>query len=77
MELQKDISAERNEALVGSRLRVLIDRVEGGLYVGRTEQDAPEIDNEVFVTATETLSPGTFSDVEIHDATEYDLYGRV
>jgi ribosomal protein S12 methylthiotransferase len=77
MELQKDISAERNEALVGSRLRVLIDRVEGGLYVGRTEQDAPEIDNEVFVTASGTLTPGTFSDVEIHDATEYDLYGRV
>jgi ribosomal protein S12 methylthiotransferase len=77
MELQKDISAERNEALVGSRLRVLIDRVEGGLYVGRTEQDAPEIDNEVYVTATGGLIPGTFSDVEIHDATEYDLYGRV
>jgi ribosomal protein S12 methylthiotransferase len=77
MELQKDISAERNEALVGSRLRVLIDRVEGGICVGRTEQDAPEIDNEVFVTGSGTLTPGTFSDVEIHDATEYDLYGRV
>jgi ribosomal protein S12 methylthiotransferase len=77
MEIQKDISAERNEALVGSRLRVLIDRVEGGVYIGRTEQDAPEIDNEVFVTSPGPLTPGTFSDVEIHDATEYDLYGRV
>ena len=77
MEIQKDISADRNEALVGSRLRVLIDRAEGGQYVGRTEQDAPEIDNEVFVTAPGPLIPGTFSDVEIHDATEYDLYGRV
>jgi ribosomal protein S12 methylthiotransferase len=77
MEIQKGISVERNEALVGSRLRVLIDRAEDGLYVGRTEQDAPEIDNEVFVSAPGPLTPGTFSDVEIHDATEYDLYGRV
>jgi ribosomal protein S12 methylthiotransferase len=77
MEIQKDISEERNEALVGSKLRVLIDRVEGGVHVGRTEHDAPEIDNEVFVTAPGSLAPGTFSDVEIHDATEYDLYGRV
>jgi ribosomal protein S12 methylthiotransferase len=77
MEIQKGISVERNEALVGSRLRVLIDRAEDGLYVGRTEQDAPEIDNEVFVSAPGPLTPGTFTDVEIHDATEYDLYGRL
>ena len=77
MEVQKEISADRNEALVGSRLRVLIDRAEGGLYVGRTEQDAPEIDNEVFVSSPGPLTPGTFADVEIHDATEYDLYGRL
>jgi ribosomal protein S12 methylthiotransferase len=77
MEVQKGISVERNEALVGSKLRVLIDRAEDGLYVGRTEQDAPEIDNEVFVSSPGPLTPGTFSDVEIHDATEYDLYGRV
>jgi ribosomal protein S12 methylthiotransferase len=77
MEIQKGISGDRNEALVGSRVRVLIDRAEDGLYVGRTEQDAPEIDNEVFVSAPGPLVPGTFSDVEIHDATEYDLYGRL
>lgn len=77
MEIQKGISEDRNEALIGSRVRVLIDRAEGGLYVGRTEQDAPEIDNEVFVSASGPLAPGTFSDVEIQDATEYDLYGRV
>jgi ribosomal protein S12 methylthiotransferase len=77
MEIQKGISEDRNEALVGSRVRVLIDRAEDGLYVGRTEQDAPEIDNEVFVSAPGPLVPGTFSDVEIHDATEYDLYGRL
>lgn len=77
MEIQKEISREQNEALVGSTLRVLIDRTEGGLSVGRTERDAPEIDNEVFVTSPEPLEPGTFADVEIQDATEYDLYGRM
>ncbi len=77
MEIQKEISLEQNEQVVGSRLRVLIDRVEGGLYVGRSEYDAPEIDNEVIVTSPRPLTPGTFADVEIHDATEYDLYGRV
>ena len=77
MELQKGIALEQNEQAVGSRLRVMIDRAEGPLYVGRTEYDAPEIDNEVFVTSPAPLQPGTFVDVEIHDATEYDLYGRV
>ncbi|HTO93164.1 MAG TPA: 30S ribosomal protein S12 methylthiotransferase RimO [Bacteroidota bacterium] len=77
MEAQREISEARNLSLVGSRVRVLIDRVEEGLGIGRTEHDAPEIDNEVYVTAPGPLMPGTFSDVEIHDATEYDLYGRV
>ena len=77
MEAQKEISEARNFSLVGSRVRVLIDRVEDGVSVGRTEHDAPDIDNEVYVTAPGPLTPGTFSDVEIHDATEYDLYGRV
>ena len=77
MEAQSGISEARNAALVGTRVRVLIDRVEDGLAIGRTEHDAPEIDNEVYVTAPGPLEPGTFSDVEIHDATEYDLYGRV
>ena len=77
MEAQQEISAERNASLVGSRQRVLLDRIEGGLYVGRTERDAPEIDNEVFVTATVPLTVGTFCEVEIVDSSEYDLYGRV
>ena len=77
MELQKGIALEQNEQAVGSRLRVMIDRAEGSLYVGRTEYDAPEIDNEVFVTSNAPLQPGSFVDVEINDATEYDLHGRV
>ena len=77
MEAQQEISLERNEALVGSVQKVLIDRTENGQSVGRTEADAPEIDNEVYVSATRVVNPGTFCDVEILDASEYDMYGRL
>ena len=76
MEAQRAISEERNEGLIGSRIRVLIDRVEDGQFIGRTEHDAPEIDNEVYVTSDEDLAPGMFVNAGITDATEYDLYGR-
>jgi ribosomal protein S12 methylthiotransferase len=76
MEAQKEISQDRNSALIGSTQTVLIDRVEGGSYVGRTEGDAPEIDNEVFFAAAQPLAVGTFCRVEILDGYEYDLYGR-
>jgi ribosomal protein S12 methylthiotransferase len=77
MEAQQQISLEHNEELVGTVQRVLIDRVEEGQYVGRTEADAPDIDNEVFVHADAGLNPGTFCSVEILDASEYDMYGRL
>jgi ribosomal protein S12 methylthiotransferase len=77
MELQQELSEVRNEALVGKRLRVVIDRIDGETAVGRTEHDAPEIDNEIFVRSSRPLEPGTFHDVLVTDATEYDLYGRV
>jgi ribosomal protein S12 methylthiotransferase len=57
--------------------RVLIDRQDEGQYIGRTQADAPEIDNEVYVRADRVVIPGTFCSVEIHDATEYDMYGRL
>jgi ribosomal protein S12 methylthiotransferase len=77
MEAQQEISEERNAALVGSNLQVLIDRREDGLAVGRTECDAPEIDNEVYVTSEHALMPGSFVKATITGATEYDLYGTV
>ncbi len=77
MEVQREISLERNEALVGSRLRVLVDRREGDRWVGRTEHDAPEIDNEVYMESSDPLVPGEFRSVDIQDVSEYDLYGRV
>ncbi|MDH4071205.1 MAG: 30S ribosomal protein S12 methylthiotransferase RimO, partial [Ignavibacteria bacterium] len=76
MELQREISLARNEALIGSRLKVLIDRKEDDRWVGRTETDAPEIDNEVFVEQNGApLCVGEFVEVDISDASEYDLYG--
>jgi ribosomal protein S12 methylthiotransferase len=76
MEAQQEISEARNTEVVGTVQRVLIDREEAGRYVGRTEADAPEIDNEVWVTSARPLAPGSFHDIEIVDASEYDLEGR-
>jgi ribosomal protein S12 methylthiotransferase len=77
MELQRDISEDRNAALVGTQQRVLIDREEEGQFFGRTEHDAPEIDNEVLIAGDSPLEIGTFYDVEIVASYEYDLLGRV
>ncbi len=77
MEMQREISERKNAALVGSSLRVLVDGVEGDRYVGRTERDAPEIDNEVYITTGSLLKAGDFCTVRIEDATEYDLYGML
>lgn len=79
MELQRDISLEKNSSRVGSTLKVLIDRVEGAYYVGRTEYDSPEVDNEVLIKGDDNtyLRVGDFARVEITDAMEYDLFGRV
>ncbi len=75
MEVQQEISAGRNQAMIGTRRTVLIDEVEGQHAVGRTESDAPEIDNEVHVTSPDPLSPGEFVAVDIEGASEYDVYG--
>jgi ribosomal protein S12 methylthiotransferase len=77
MEAQRAIAEAENEALIGTRQRVLINDFEDGVYTGRTERDAPEIDNEVFVHTMQPLEIGSFQDVDIVDASEYDLYGRL
>jgi ribosomal protein S12 methylthiotransferase len=76
MELQQGISEEHNESLVGSELRVLLDRADGEFFVGRTEWDAPEIDQEVYVTSTRHLAAGEFVDVKVTHFTEYDLFAE-
>ena len=79
MALQSDISHEINLAKIGNTYKVLIDRIESGFYVGRTEFDSPEVDNEVWVTMDEEnyLSVGDFVDVKITDAEPYDLFAIV
>ncbi|MCK5571520.1 MAG: 30S ribosomal protein S12 methylthiotransferase RimO [Bacteroidetes bacterium] len=76
MELQGEISENRNARLVGTRRKVLIDREEKEIFVGRTEHDAPEIDNEVYVRSTQGLQVGTFCSVDIVEAYEYDIEGE-
>jgi len=77
MALQEDISLQHNKALIGKNLKVLVDRKEGGYFVGRTEYDSPEVDNEVLLPADDYVRIGDFVQAKINDATEFDLFGRV
>lgn len=78
MEVQQHISLEKNEALVGKKLKVLFDRKEGGHFIGRTEFDSPEVDNEVLLDADNNyVRLGDFAEVEIVEATEYDLFAKL
>lgn len=78
MELQEGISFALNQAKIGNTYKVLFDRKEAGYFVGRTEHDSPEVDNEVLVDAKDNyVRLGDFAEVEIVDATEFDLYGKV
>lgn len=78
MDIQRAISLEKNESLVGTCHKVLIDRFEGGAWFGRTIWDSPEVDNEVIIRDESAyLRLGDFAWVEIIEATEYDLFARV
>jgi len=78
MEIQQGISAEINKSRVGNEYKVLFDRKEGGYYIGRTEFDSPEVDNEVLVDAKENfVRIGDFANVKIESAEDFDLYGKV
>ena len=78
MQIQEKISDEINQQKVGSTFKVLIDRKEGNHYVGRTEADSPEVDNEVLIDASKFyLRVGDFAKVKIFSAAEFDLYGEV
>lgn len=78
MDAQMEISSELNQAKVGQTLRVLVDRLEGDHYIGRTEFDSPDVDNEVLIPTGEySLTPGRFVTVKITDATEYDLQAEL
>lgn len=78
MEIQQSISEAKNQEKVGQTLKVLFDRKEGEFFVGRTEGDSPEVDNEVLVKAAEHyVRVGDFAEVRITEATDYDLFGEV
>lgn len=77
MELQSQISWELNQEKVGKTFRCLIDRKEGNYFVGRTEYDSPDVDNEVLIDAKKHyVKIGDFTNVKIIEAADYDLYGE-
>ncbi len=78
MELQKEISYEKNNELIGKTIKVIIDDIEGEYFIGRTEKDAPEVDGEVLIKAeNHMLKIGEFYDVEIFDCNDYDVFGKL
>ncbi|WP_373550254.1 30S ribosomal protein S12 methylthiotransferase RimO [Haliscomenobacter sp.] len=78
MEIQQEISTRKNHEKVGQTFKTLFDRKEGGYFVGRTEGDSPEVDNEVLVPAKKQFARiGDFAQVRITEATEYDIYGEI
>lgn len=77
MEVQQEISLEKNQEKVGKTFKVLIDKKEAGRYIGRTEFDSVEVDNEVVINATKRLPIGEFVNVKITKAYDYDLEGEI
>ena len=78
MEIQSQISWELNQAKIGETFKVVIDRKEGSYFVGRTEFDSPDVDNEVLIDATKTyLKIGEFTTVKVTEAADFDLYAEV
>lgn len=77
METQKEISLKKNQALVGKKIKVLIDRIEDDFYFGRSERDAPEVDGEVLISVKNNhLKIGSYYTIDILDSNEYDLFGN-
>jgi ribosomal protein S12 methylthiotransferase len=76
MEVQSEISFRKNQRLVGTVQKVLFDRVEGDYFIGRTQYDSPEVDNEVLVSKkNHFVQLGNFANVKITRAEHFDLYG--
>lgn len=74
MDIQRDIALENNQKLVGTKQRIIIDRVEGEHFIGRTVYDSPEVDNEVLIDKEHYVRVGDFVDVTITDCEDFDLY---
>jgi ribosomal protein S12 methylthiotransferase len=77
MEVQQDISLEKNQEKVGKIFKVIVDKKEAGRYLARTEFDSVEVDNEVIIQSNKKLVIGDFVNVRITKAFDYDLEGEV
>ena len=78
MEIQKEISQENNSKLVGKKLKVLVEALEGDFYIGRSYRDAPEVDGEVLIDRRDNkFNIGDFYDVNVYDYNEYDIFAKV
>lgn len=78
MELQQEISLEINNTFIGKELKILIERIEGEFYIGRSYRDAPEVDGEVLIPIQNgKIIPGSFVNALVYDANEYDLFARI
>ena len=78
MEIQSQISWELNQQKIGQEFKIVVDRKEGNYFVGRTEFDSPDVDNEVLIDASKQyLKVGEFATVKIYEAEDFDLYGEI
>ncbi|NWG27969.1 MAG: 30S ribosomal protein S12 methylthiotransferase RimO [Ignavibacteriaceae bacterium] len=77
MEIQKEISAQKNREIIGKELKVLVESEEEDFYVGRSYRDAPEVDGEVLINSNDIIIPGNFYFAEVYDSDEYDLFAKI
>ncbi|RYF83314.1 MAG: TRAM domain-containing protein, partial [Chitinophagaceae bacterium] len=75
--VQQDISFEKNQEKVGKTFKVMVDKKEAGRYIGRTEFDSVEVDNEVIINTGKRLTIGDFVNVKISKAYDFDLEGEI
>ncbi len=77
MEIQEQISADLNKKKIGETLKIIVDRREAGWYYGRSEHDSVDVDNEILFESEKFIEPGTFCEIEITDASAFDLEGKL
>jgi ribosomal protein S12 methylthiotransferase len=78
MKIQGQISLKKNRKMIGKKIIVLVDELDGKKnYIARTEHDAPEVDNAVIIKQKRNIKIGSFQNIKINDASEYDLYGKI
>jgi ribosomal protein S12 methylthiotransferase len=77
MAIQQQIAAEISAAKIGQTIKVVIDRLEGDYFIGRTEYDSPEVDGEVLIPATSKVETGNYYLAKITSADDFDLYGEI